>query len=73
MPVYKRYLESESKRRTTMVHVPELLGCMAIGPTTDSVLAATPEAMWHEWCDCTPSQSRWIHPFFRPPSARERT
>jgi predicted RNase H-like HicB family nuclease len=32
-------------RRKTMVHVPELLGCMANGPTTEAAIAATPEAI----------------------------
>src|SRR5688572_25951316 len=31
--------------RKTMVHVPELLGCMANGPTTEAALEATPEAI----------------------------
>jgi predicted RNase H-like HicB family nuclease/uncharacterized damage-inducible protein DinB len=42
---YDLYLESGPKRRTTMVHVPALLGCIATGPTTDEALAATPEAI----------------------------
>jgi predicted RNase H-like HicB family nuclease len=29
----------------TMVHVPELLGCIANGPTTEAALEATPEAI----------------------------
>lgn len=45
MPIYKLYLESGPKKRTTMVHIPELLGCMANGPTTDAALNATPEAI----------------------------
>jgi hypothetical protein len=29
-----------------MVHVLDLLGCVAVGPTTDDAIAATPEAIW---------------------------
>jgi predicted RNase H-like HicB family nuclease len=43
--IYGLYLESGPKRRKTMVHVLELLGCVATGPTTDETLAATPEAI----------------------------
>jgi predicted RNase H-like HicB family nuclease len=42
---YDLYLESGPKRRKTMVHVLDLLGCVAVGPTTDDALAATPEAI----------------------------
>ncbi len=42
---YGIYLESGPKRRKTMVHVPDLLGCVAVGPTTDDALAATPDAI----------------------------
>jgi predicted RNase H-like HicB family nuclease/uncharacterized damage-inducible protein DinB len=42
---YALYIESGPKRRKTMVHVPDLLGCVAVGPTTDETLAATPEAI----------------------------
>lgn len=42
---YGLYLESGPKRRKTMVHVPDLLGCVAVGPTTDETLAATPDAI----------------------------
>lgn len=45
MTTYKLYLGSGPKRRTTMVHVPELLGCMANGPTTGAALDATLEAI----------------------------
>lgn len=45
MPTYDLYLESGPRRRTTMVHVPELLGCVAVGPTTEDALAATPAAI----------------------------
>jgi hypothetical protein len=42
---YALYVESGPKRRKTMVHVIELLGCVAVGPTTDDALATTPEAI----------------------------
>jgi predicted RNase H-like HicB family nuclease/uncharacterized damage-inducible protein DinB len=42
---YGLELESGPKRRKTMVHVPELLGCVAVGPTTEAALAATPDAI----------------------------
>jgi predicted RNase H-like HicB family nuclease len=45
MTMYDLYLESGPRRRTTMVHVLELLGCVAVGPTTEDALAATPEAI----------------------------
>src|SRR5688572_5501379 len=45
MTDYALYLESGPKRRKTMVHVPELLGCMANGPTTEVALEATPAAI----------------------------
>lgn len=45
MTVYDLYLESGPKRRKTMVHVLDLLGCVAVGPTTEEALAATPEAI----------------------------
>jgi predicted RNase H-like HicB family nuclease len=42
---YALYLESGPKRRKTMVHVLDLLGCVAVGPTTDEAMEATPEAI----------------------------
>jgi predicted RNase H-like HicB family nuclease/uncharacterized damage-inducible protein DinB len=45
MTVYSLHLESGPKRKTTMVHVPGLLGCIARGPTTEAALEATPEAI----------------------------
>ena len=45
MTRYACYVESGPKRRKTMVHVPELLGCVAVGPTTDEALAAAPDAI----------------------------
>lgn len=38
-------LESGPRRRKTMVHVLDLLGCVAVGPTTEEALTATPEAI----------------------------
>jgi uncharacterized damage-inducible protein DinB len=43
--VYELYLESGPKRRKTMVHVIDLLGCVATGPTTEDALDATPTAI----------------------------
>ena len=45
MTSYGLYLESGPKRRKTMVHVLDLLGCVAVGPTTEEALAATPDAI----------------------------
>jgi len=45
MSVYDLYLESGPRQRKTMVHVLELLGCVAVGPTTDEAVAATPDAI----------------------------
>ncbi|MBA3643501.1 MAG: type II toxin-antitoxin system HicB family antitoxin [Chloroflexia bacterium] len=45
MTSYDLYLESGPKHRKTMVHVLDLLGCVAVGPTTEEALAATPEAI----------------------------
>ncbi len=45
MGMYKLYLESGPKRKKTMVHVLELLGCVAKGPTTEEAVAKTPEAI----------------------------
>ena len=42
---YDLYLESGPRRRKTMVHALALLGCVAVGPTTDDAIAATPEAI----------------------------
>jgi predicted RNase H-like HicB family nuclease len=42
---YDLYLESGPRQRKTMVHVLDLLGCIARGPTTEEALAATPEAI----------------------------
>ena len=43
--IYDLYLESGPKRRKTMVHALDLLGCVAVGPTTEDALAATPDAI----------------------------
>jgi predicted RNase H-like HicB family nuclease len=43
--VYDLYLESGPRKRKTMVHVLDLLGCVAVGPTTEEALAAAPEAI----------------------------
>jgi predicted RNase H-like HicB family nuclease/uncharacterized damage-inducible protein DinB len=45
MTEYALYLESGPRRKTTMVHVLDLLGCIAQGPTTEEALEATPEAI----------------------------
>lgn len=45
MKTYALYLESGPKKKRTMVHVPDLLGCVAKGPTTDEALAAAPDAI----------------------------
>jgi uncharacterized damage-inducible protein DinB/predicted RNase H-like HicB family nuclease len=42
---YGLYLESGPRRRKTMVHVLDLLGCVARGPTTEEALEATPDAI----------------------------
>ncbi len=45
MKTYLLYLESGPRRKKTMVHVLDLPGCIAKGPTTDEALAATPDAI----------------------------
>lgn len=45
MTTHDLYLESSPRRRKTMVHVLDLLGCVAVGPTTEEALAATPDAI----------------------------
>ncbi|MGI8553097.1 MAG: DinB family protein [Dehalococcoidia bacterium] len=45
MTSYDLYLESGPRRRKTMVHVLELLGCVAVGPTTEDAIAVTPDAI----------------------------
>jgi predicted RNase H-like HicB family nuclease len=45
MTLYSLYLESGPRRRKTMVHVLDLLGCIAQGPTTEAALEAIPAAI----------------------------
>jgi uncharacterized damage-inducible protein DinB/predicted RNase H-like HicB family nuclease len=45
MATYALYLESGPQRRKTMVHVLDLLGCIAKGVTTEVALAGTPDAI----------------------------
>jgi uncharacterized damage-inducible protein DinB len=42
MNEYALYLESGPRKRTTMVHVLDLLGCIVRGPTTEAALKTTP-------------------------------
>ena len=37
------YLESGPQRKSTLVHVVDLLGCACFGPTTDEAVAAAPD------------------------------
>ena len=45
MKDYGLYLESGPRRKKTMVHVLDLLGCVATGATTEAAVDATPEAI----------------------------
>jgi predicted RNase H-like HicB family nuclease/uncharacterized damage-inducible protein DinB len=45
MTIYDLYLESGPRHRKTMVHVLDLLGCVAVGPTTEDAVAAAPQAI----------------------------
>jgi len=45
MRPFKLYVESGPRRKKTMVHVLDLLGCIANGPTTEEALARTPAAI----------------------------
>ena len=45
MTIYRLHLESGPKRKKTMVHVSNLMGCSVGGPTTEDALAATPDAI----------------------------
>jgi uncharacterized damage-inducible protein DinB/predicted RNase H-like HicB family nuclease len=45
MTLYQLYLESGPQRKKTMVHVVDLLGCIATGPTTEVALHRTPKAI----------------------------
>lgn len=42
MPAYALYLESGPQRRTTLVHVLDLPGCVSFARTTDDAVAAAP-------------------------------
>jgi predicted RNase H-like HicB family nuclease len=42
---YALYLESGPQRRKTMAHALDLLGCVALGPTTEAALDDTPDAI----------------------------
>jgi predicted RNase H-like HicB family nuclease/uncharacterized damage-inducible protein DinB len=42
---YALYLESGPQKKTTLVHVLDLLGCVASGRTSDEAVAATPDAI----------------------------
>lgn len=45
MTSYGLYLESGPKRKKTMVHVLDLIGCVANGPTTEETVAVAPAAV----------------------------
>ena len=45
MTEYGLYVESGPKHKHTMVHVFDLLGCIAQGPTTEAALVSTPDAI----------------------------
>lgn len=45
MTEYALYVESGPKHKRTMIHVLDLLGCIAQGPTTEEALDAAPEAI----------------------------
>jgi hypothetical protein len=45
MTTYQLYAESGPRHRKTMVHIPALLGCVAVGATTEEALEATPGAI----------------------------
>ena len=45
MRTSKLYLESGPQKKTTLVHVIDLLGCVANGKTTEEAVAATPDAI----------------------------
>lgn len=45
MQIYKLYLESGPRKKKTMVHALDLVGCIAKGSTTDEALGRTPEAI----------------------------
>jgi uncharacterized damage-inducible protein DinB/predicted RNase H-like HicB family nuclease len=45
MMLYRLYVESGPMRKKTMVHVLDLMGCIANGPTTEIALERTPRAI----------------------------
>ncbi len=45
MVSYGLYLESGPRHRKTMVHALDLLGCVAVGPTTEEAIASAPAAI----------------------------
>jgi predicted RNase H-like HicB family nuclease/uncharacterized damage-inducible protein DinB len=45
MREYTLYLESGPRQRKTMVHMPEILGCIAQGATVEEALEATPQSI----------------------------
>lgn len=45
MITYDLYAESGPKHRKTYIHVPQIVGCVARGPTTEEAVAASPEAI----------------------------
>ncbi|MCK4726446.1 MAG: type II toxin-antitoxin system HicB family antitoxin, partial [Anaerolineales bacterium] len=45
MITYNLYLESGPRQRKTMVHVLDMLGCIATGSTTQEALDVTPDAI----------------------------
>lgn len=45
MTEYPPLLESSPRRKTTMVHVIDLLGCTFRGPTTEAALQGTTQAI----------------------------
>lgn len=45
MTIYKLYLESGLKHKKTMVHILDLLGCVATGPTSEEAVARAPDQM----------------------------
>jgi len=45
LTTFDLHLESGPRHQKTMVHVLDLLGCVAVGPTTEDALAATPAAI----------------------------
>lgn len=45
MTKYQLYVESGPRHKKTMVHILDLLGCIANGPTTEQALSRTPVAI----------------------------